>query len=336
MNKSAGTRFRPRIPVTVIGGFLGAGKTTLVNHLIHSGGKRFGVIVNEFGDLGVDGALIETVEDDVTELANGCLCCVGREDLVVSLVNLALRETPPEHVLIELSGLADPVPVLQTLLDPQVRAVFELDGLVTVVDARHFYQTLQDHPEAALQLAYASMIVINKADLVDAAFLEQVCAGARQLAPLGQVVTTTRSRATAEPLLDLKGFSMDWRPVDHTHVHTPGVSSFTLSANQPLSIVAWHRFLQTYVLSRPGEVLRVKGFLALEDMAERVLFQAVRDVFSAEAISGTRRGEGSQLVVIGRGLDAGEYQQAFANLNRFLPHRLGARVSEAQLIEAQS
>lgn len=141
-------RFKQRIPVTVIGGFLGAGKTTLVNHLVSHGGKRFGVIVNEFGQIGIDGSLIENLDTDgIAELSNGCLCCVGRDDLVDTVFRLANRKHPPEHILIELSGLADPVPVAQTLLDRFVRAKFELDGILGVADARHLEQTLSDAPE---------------------------------------------------------------------------------------------------------------------------------------------------------------------------------------------
>lgn len=310
-------RLRRRIPVTVIGGFLGSGKTTLVNHLIGRGGKRFGVIVNEFGDLGVDGALIESLDEDgVTELSNGCLCCVGREDLVASLVRLGLRSEPPEYVLIELSGLADPVPVLQTLLDPQVSAVFELDGLVTVVDAKHFFQTLRDNPEAALQLAYANVVVVNKTDLADPQTVHAVGETARQLSPLAAVLPAQRSQADPAQLVGLKSFDMAWRPQGWQHTHTAGVTSFALRADEPLDIRGWHFFLQRYVLSRPADVLRLKGFLSIEGIPETVLFQAVRDVFSAEALSGTRQDGKSQLVVIGRDLNEAEYREVFAKLGQ--------------------
>jgi len=307
-------RFRRRIPVTVIGGFLGSGKTTLVNHLIQTGGKRFGV-VNEFGDLGVDGALIQPLEGDgdVVELSNGCLCCVGRDDLVRSLVELARVPSPPEYVLIELSGLADPVPVLQTLLDPTVRAVFETDGLVTVVDARNFFITLAQNPEAALQLAYATTLVLNKADLADSELLEHVSKVARQLSPLAELLTTTHSRAPSERLLGQRAFDPGFedKTRTYTHAHTEGVVSFALEARVPLDLVAWQWFVQDLILARPGDVLRVKGWLSLEGMAERVLFQAVRDVFTAEALNERSDGR-SSLMVIGRELDGAEYRSRFA------------------------
>ncbi|MBB6097875.1 G3E family GTPase [Deinobacterium chartae] len=310
-------KFRQRIPVTVIGGFLGSGKTTLVNHLIYSGTHRYGVIVNEFGDLGIDGALIENLEEGgITELQGGCLCCVGREDLVQALVKLGLRDTPPEYVLIELSGLADPVPVLQTLLDPQVRTVFEIDGLVTVVDARNFFSTLQQNLESALQLAYASTVVINKVDLVDAELVAAVSDAVRQLSPLARVVTSHRSQVDPAALVGLRAFDPQWQPDDaHGHRHTEGVTSFVLEAHSPLDIMKWQWFLQQRILERPGDVLRVKGFLALEGIPERVLFQAVRDVFSAERQEQPHAGQ-SQLVVIGRGLDPAEYHAAFEDCAR--------------------
>lgn len=127
-----------RIPVTVIGGFLGAGKTTLVNHILRGSPQRIGVMVNEFGKTGVDGGLIEALDDDVQELTAGCLCCSGREDLLAALVGLAYRGEQqgqvPHHILIELSGVADPVPVLHTLLEPDVKQLLRLDSLVTVLE----------------------------------------------------------------------------------------------------------------------------------------------------------------------------------------------------------
>lgn len=304
---------RQRIPVTVIGGFLGAGKTTLVNHLIRENPYKLGVIVNEFGAMGVDGALIENLpEDDITELTAGCLCCSGRSDLIEALVNLASRSQRPEYILIELSGLADPVPVMQTLLDPQVRAAFELDGLITVLDARNFFTTLEQNPEMALQLAYASSIVINKADLADGELLDLVEETSLKLAPLARVIRTHHSQLGASMVLNQKHFASDLQEqeLETSHQHTRGVKSFVLRHTEPLDMIRWHYFLQKFILERPGHVLRVKGHLALTDIPERVLFQAVRDVFSAEALT-EMHSNISELVVIGRELDRELYQAAF-------------------------
>ncbi len=316
-------RFRRRIPVTVIGGFLGSGKTTLVNHLIRFGGVRFGVVVNEFGDLGVDGALINTLENgDVLELEGGCLCCVGREDLLRALVQLAGAKNPPEYVLVELSGLADPVPVLQTLLDPEVRTVFEIDGLITVLDARNFYATLEGNPEAASQLAYSSAIVLNKADQADTELLEGVRDAVKGFNPLAKLMTTSRSEAPLEKILNLRAFDplFEDHARGHAHVHAQGVSQFVLEADFPLDLVRWQWFLQELILSRPAQVLRVKGWLALEGMTERVLFQSVRDMFSAEATTERSTGR-SSLVVIGRNLIESEFR------SRFLAAQVGRTVS---------
>lgn len=305
--------FRERIPVTVIGGFLGAGKTTLVNQLIRQNPYKLGVIVNEFGSLGIDGALIENLpEDDITELTAGCLCCTGRNDLIEALVKLVSRPQRPEYVLIELSGLADPVPVMQTLLDPQVRAIFELDGLVTVLDARNFYATLEQNPEMALQLAYASTIVINKSDLADQELLALVEDTSSKLAPLAKTIKTHHSEVDSRDVLNQKHFSADLKEdvLETTHEHTRGVKSFVLKHDQPLDMIRWHYFLQKFILERPGHVLRVKGFLAFKDIPEQVLFQAVRDIFSAEAQTELHSGT-SRLVVIGRDLDHALYQAAF-------------------------
>jgi G3E family GTPase len=308
--------FKQKIPVTVVGGFLGAGKTTLVNHLIQNGKKRFGVIVNEFGDVNVDGALIENMDEDgVTEFSNGCLCCAGRDDLAEAMLKLSLRKNPPEHLLVELSGLADPVPVAQTVLEPQLRHIFDLDGIIGVADARNLYQTLQDVPEGAVQLAYASSVVLNKTDLATFEQLETARGLVRQLNPLGRVVESVNAVVDASAQLEQGAFDPEWQPSGHEHTHTQGVATFTLHHKEPLDALAWNAFMEEYILARPGSVFRAKGFLAFRQIPDEIVFQAVREI--VKVTKGGQRHEGhSSLVVIGRGLEEAEYRTAFAKLHQ--------------------
>jgi G3E family GTPase len=308
-------KFKQKIPVTIVGGFLGAGKTTLVNRLIKEGGKRFGVIVNEFGDINVDGALIENMDEDgVTEFSNGCLCCAGRDDLAEAMFKLGMRKNPPEHLLVELSGLADPVPVAQTVLDPQLRAFFDLDGIIGVVDARNLERTLQEVPEGAVQIAYASSVVLNKTDLADAAQLTVARDLVRKLNPLAKVVETVDAAADPKALLEQGAFEPDWKPDGHEHVHAQGVNTFTLHQDAPLDAIAWNGFMEELILSRPGSVFRAKGFLAFRQIPDEIVFQAVREI--VKVTKGEQRHDGrSHLVVIGRGLDEAEYRTAFAKLH---------------------
>ncbi len=301
----------PRIPIIVIGGFLGAGKTTLVNHLIRSLSHRLGVIVNEFGQAGVDGSLIEQLQDDVTELTAGCLCCTGRDDLLRALVTISMREQKPDAVIVELSGVADPTPVLATLLERGVRAAFRVTTLVAVVDARHVLQTLREHPEAARQLAYANVVVLNKTDLAEPEALARAEATLRGVNPLARVIGVERGQIDADALLARDDF--DPRVLDgqetKAHAHTPDLKTFTLRADRPLDPYEWQRFMTAFILARPAEVLRVKGWLDLHGYPQRILFQAVRDLFTADAWDD--KTGGSELVFIGRGLDREEYATAF-------------------------
>jgi G3E family GTPase len=305
--------FKQKIPVTVVGGFLGAGKTTLVNHLIKSGGKRFGVIVNEFGDVNIDGALIENMDEEgVTEFSNGCLCCAGRDDLAEAMFKLAMRKNPPEHLIVELSGLADPVPVAQTVLEPQLRGVFDLDGIIGVADARNLYQTLQEVPEGAVQLAYASSVVLNKTDLATPEQLETARGLIKQLNPLSSVAESVNAEVNVNHLLSQGVFDPDFK--GHEHTHTQGISTFTLHNDQPLDAIAWNGFMEEMILARPGSVFRAKGFLAFRQIPDEIVFQAVREI--VKVTKGSHRHEGrSSLVVIGRGLEEGEYRNAFGKLH---------------------
>lgn len=306
-----------RIPVSIVGGFLGAGKTTLVNHLIHKGGKRFGVIVNEFGSLGIDGSLIENLDDGVAELANGCLCCVARDDVVAALVKLAQQDPVPEHVLIELSGVADPVPAAQTLLEPLVRQVFTLESIIAVADARNLLDTVRNHPEGGLQLAYASNIVLNKHDI---ATLEQIASAKAVISnvnPLATVHYVSHSQVDPAKVIGIDTFSAandsgvnDPSQFASAHVHTEGMKSFVLEADTPLEQDAFNDFIEDEIKARPGQVLRCKGWLNVRGFERAVLFQAVRDIVSVEL--GDDPPEHSKLVVIGTNLDKAAFEKAFA------------------------
>jgi G3E family GTPase len=186
--------FNKRIPVSVVGSFLGAGKTTLVNHLIACSDYRFGVIINEFGETGVDGSLIEAMDSDG----------------VAALIRLAMRETPPEYVLIELSGVADPVPVAQTILDPMLKPLFELDGILGVADARNLITTLQQNPEGAVQLAYASAVILNKVDRADSEARTEAKSIIRQLNPLASILEGERGAVDPRLLLNTHAFEPRW------------------------------------------------------------------------------------------------------------------------------
>lgn len=304
-------QFQKRTPVSVIGGFLGAGKTTLVNHLVSTAGRKFGIIVNEFGETGIDGSLIENVDTDgIAELSNGCLCCVGRDDLVSAMFKIMSRKDKPDYLLIELSGLADPVPVAQTVMDPFARNKFELDGIVGVADARNLEQTLRDGPEGAVQLAYASTVVLNKTDLATPEQVENAEKLIRHINPLAEIQRTDHSKADPNALLGLKAFDLEWKPKNYEHQHASNVQTFTLTAERPLERQKVNEFIDGYLISRPNAVFRAKGFLNVKGFDKQVLFQSVREIFSLE--QSKERADGpSRLVVIGRSLNQFEYEEAF-------------------------
>ncbi|CAN5622669.1 MAG: GTP-binding protein [Actinomycetota bacterium] len=303
-------RFKKRIPVTLVGGFLGAGKTTLVNRLIESGEKKYGVVVNEFGDVNIDSEIIEEMEDGgVAELGGGCLCCVGREDLSVALYGLVCRDEPPEHILIELSGLADPVPVAQQLLTTEWRGLLDLDGIVAVADAVNLRETMDEAPEGKSQLAYASVVVLNKGDLVGVAKLEEAEGIIEELNPMAEVIKTSRAKVETKYIIGLGAFSPDWKPRGHKLAHGKNISSVTLRAERPLRIEDWVSFHRRMMIRREG-IYRAKGILHFEGMDEPMLLQAVRGLYTFETYEGKHDG-GSELVVIGRNLDEAEYREAF-------------------------
>ena len=199
------------IPVTILTGFLGSGKTTLLNRILREEhGKRIAVIENEFGEVGIDQALVINADEEIFEMSNGCICCTVRGDLIRVLGNLMKRRDKFDYVLVETTGLADPGPVAQTFfMDDEIRAEFALDGIVTLVDAAHVEQQLGRSDESAEQIAFADVLVLNKTDLVNDEALDRLEARLRDMNRMARVVRSERADVSVDTVLNLGAFDLD-------------------------------------------------------------------------------------------------------------------------------
>ena len=201
----------PNIPVTILTGFLGSGKTTLLNRILtEEHGKRIAVIENEFGEVGIDQALVINADEEIFEMSNGCICCTVRGDLIRVLGNLMKRRDKFDYVLVETTGLADPGPVAQTFfMDDEIRAEFSLDGIVTLVDAAHVEQQIGRSDESSEQIAFADVLVLNKTDLVENDALDGLEARLRDMNNMARVVRSEQADVAVETVLNLSAFDLD-------------------------------------------------------------------------------------------------------------------------------
>ncbi len=200
-----------KIPVSILTGFLGSGKTTLLNRILsEEHGKRIAVIENEYGEVGIDQALVIDADEEVFEMSNGCICCTVRGDLIRVLGNLMKRRDKFDYVLVETTGLADPGPVAQTFfMDDEIREEFSLDGIVTLVDAAHIEQQLGRSDESTEQVAFADVLVLNKTDLVNGEALDKLEARLRGMNRMARVVRSERANVPVDTVLNLGAFDLD-------------------------------------------------------------------------------------------------------------------------------
>lgn len=314
----------PPIPVTLLTGFLGAGKTTLLNRILtERHAERCAVIVNEFGDVGIDGALVVSSSEEIVELANGCVCCTVRGDLSAAIVSLlAARDRrvfrkPFERLVIEASGLAAPGPIVQTLrVDPELVGRIELDGIVTLAHAGNLVAQLAQHAEAAEQIAYADRVLLNHADRCTPDQLAAARSATTSINALAQVFDCERGKVDLALLLDIAaGDPERWRELDaraaHEHTHDSAVGTVALQSTDPLELHGLKIWLQFLANRRGQDLLRIKGVLSCRGHATPIVVHGMYEWLELGPGTGEPPAV-SKLVLIGRDLDRAELERGWA------------------------
>jgi G3E family GTPase len=322
-----------KIPVTVLTGYLGAGKTTLLNRILSEPhGKKYAVIVNEFGEIGIDNDLVVGADEEVFEMNNGCICCTVRGDLVRILDGLMRRKGKFDAIIVETTGLADPAPVAQTFfIDENVGRKTKLDAVVTVADAKWLNERLKDAPEAKNQIAFADVILINKTDLVSPDELNDVEARIRGINPYAKLHKTQRAKVPLDAVLGRNAFDLDrildlepdflgsddhdhhHNDHDHAHAHSHGglkhyhdeeMQSIALRIDKPLDPDKFFPWVQDLVQKEGPNILRCKGILAFKNDDQRFVFQGVHMILDGDHQRPWNAGEkrDSRIIFIGRNL----------------------------------
>jgi len=313
------------VPVTILTGFLGSGKTTLMNHILNdtTHGMKFAVIENEFGEVGIDEKVLsENVDEEVIEVMNGCICCTVRGDLVEALKKLYKRVSSFNGVLIETTGLADPAPVVQTFfVDEDIKKMYKLDSVVTVVDAKYIIQRLNEKKpegvenEAVEQIAFADKVLLNKVDLAkDEAELKNIEKEIKTLNPSATILRTEYGKLDPKEVLNINAFDLDrildfepdFLEDDGDHQHDTTVSSVAVKVQANVNMAILESWIQRLIGQDGANLYRYKGVLAVKGMNKKFVFQGVGMLFTGDFQGEWKEPENereSRFVFIGKNLD---------------------------------
>ena len=315
-----------QIPVTVLTGYLGAGKTTLLNRILSEPhGKKYAVIVNEYGEEGIDGALVVGADEEVFEMNNGCICCTVRGDLIRVISGLMKRAANFDGILVETTGLADPGPVAQTFFaDEEIAGKAKIDSIVTVVDAKHLPLRLKDSKEAEEQIAFADIILLNKSDLVSKDELNEIERAIRAINRYAKIIRTSKCAVPLDQILGLGSFDLqeilkrepdflkpeeehhhehgdhcghdhshdhhDHEHHDHGHqhaneIHDSEITSLSLTTEKPLDMVKFEEWMGDLRANKGQDLLRYKGILDIKGNDRRLVIQGVHMMMDGTNLS---------------------------------------------------
>ena len=317
-----------RVPVTVVTGFLGSGKTTLVNYILSANhGKRIAVIENEFGEIGIDDALVIDAEEEIFEMNNGCICCTVRGDLIRILGTLMKRRDKFDYILVETTGLADPAPVAQTFfVDEEVRTQLRLDAIVTVVDAKHLALHLFEEKEEGIenealeQLAFADRVLVNKIDLVSEDELLLVEKQIRSINAGASIVRTQMSKVDLDWVLNAHAFELsrvlevDPQFLEESeHMHDQSITSVGVEADGAVDLEKINDWLGWLLREKGTDIFRMKGIINVANSDNRFVFQGVHMLFDGQPDRAWKADEirCNKMIFIGRNLDREELNSRF-------------------------